>query len=122
MQAQARNDMMMTRVGQYYEIVRTANLLLLGTAALILFANTAGAELAIAVLVVGAGLYGILAGDRALSDVTALRSDMDKEDRDTNWGKSLQAAPLPIFRGISGVIYAAIVVTQLMLLYGTQAT
>ncbi|MBW1905582.1 MAG: hypothetical protein JRJ24_09790 [Deltaproteobacteria bacterium] len=122
MDAQARNNIMTTRVGHYYEIVRTANFLLLGTAAVIIWANTAGAELAIAVLVVGAGLYGILAGDRALSDVTALRSDMDKEDRDTNWGRSLQAAPLPVFRGISGLIYAAIVATQLMLLFGAQGT
>jgi hypothetical protein len=122
MQAQAWNDVYLTRLGQYYDVTRTANFLLLGTVAIILFANTAGAELAIAVLVVGAGLYGILGGDRALSNLTALRADMDKEDRDTNWGKSLQAAPLPVFRAISGIIYAAIVATQLMLLYGAQAT
>ncbi len=113
---------MLGRVGHYYEIVRTANFLLLGTAAVIVFGNTAGAELAIAVLIAGAGLYGILAGDRALSDVTSLRSDMDQADRATNYGKSLQAAPLPVFRAISAVIYAAIVATQLMVLYGSQAT
>jgi hypothetical protein len=122
MQSQAWNDLYLTRLAQYYDVTRTANFLLLGTVAIILFANTAGAELAIAVLVVGAGLYAILGGDRALSNLTALRADMDKEGRDTNWGKSLQAAPLPVFRAISGIIYAAIVATQLMLLYGEQAT
>ena len=122
MQSQAWNDLYLTRLAQYYDVTRTANFLLLGTVAIILFANTAGAELAIAVLVVGTGLYAILGGDRALSNLTALRADMDKEGRDTNWGKSLQAAPLSVFRAISGIIYAAIVATQLMLLFGTQAT
>lgn len=122
MDSQTVTNTMLGRVGHYYEIVRTANFLLLGTAAVIVFGNTAGAELAIAVLIAGAGLYGILAGDRALSDVTALRSDMDQADRATNYGKSLQAAPLPVFRAISAVIYAAIVATQLMVLYGSQAT
>ena len=122
MQSQAWNDLYLTRLAQYYDATRTANFLLLGTVAIILFANTAGAELAIAVLVVGTGLYAILGGDRALSNLTALRADMDKEDRDTNWGKSLQAAPLTVFRAISGIIHAAIVATQLMLLFGAQAT
>jgi hypothetical protein len=122
MDSQTVTNTMLGRVGHYYEIVRTANFLLLGTAAVIVFGNTAGAELAIAVLIAGAGLYGILAGDRALSDVTALRSDMDQADRTTNYGKSLQAAPLPVFRAISAVIYAAIVATQLMVLYGSQTT
>jgi len=122
MQSQAWNDLYLTRLAQYYDVTRTANFLLLGTVAIILFADTAGAELAIAVLLVGTGLYAILGGDRALSNLTALRADMDKEGRDTNWGKSLQAAPLSVFRAISGIIYAAIVATQLMLLFGTQAT
>jgi hypothetical protein len=122
MQSQAWNDLYLTRLAQYYDVVRTANFLLLGTVAIILFANTAGAELAIAVLVVGAGLYGILGGDRALSNLTALRTDMDKEGRDTNWGKSLQSAPLTVFRALHGIIHAAIVATQLMLLFGAQAT
>ena len=122
MQSQAWNDLYLTRLAQYYDVVRTANFLLLGTVAIILFANTAGAELAIAVLVVGAGLLGILGGDRALSNLTALRTDMDKEGRDTNWGKSLQSAPLTVCRGLHGSIHAAIVGTQLMLLFGAQAT
>jgi hypothetical protein len=93
MQSQAWNDLYLTRVAQYYDVVRTANFLLLGTVAIILFANTAGAELAIAALVVGGGVYGILGGDRALSNLTALRADMDKEDRDTNWGLHAMSKP-----------------------------
>jgi hypothetical protein len=117
MDAQTRTNVSMNRVQHYYNIMRTAMFVLFGTLAVIVFGDTAGAELAIAVPVVGAGLYGILAGDRALSDLVALRSDMDAEERATNYGRSFQAAPLPVFRAISAIIYVAIVATQLMMLY-----
>ena len=117
MDAQTRTNLMTTRVQHYYDVMRTAMFVLLGTLAVIVFGDTAGAELAVAVPLVGAGLYGILAGDRTLSDVVALRSDMDEQDRATDWGRSIQAAPLPIYRGISAIIYVAIVAAQLMALY-----
>ena len=117
MDAQTRTNVSMNRVQHYHNVMRTSMFVLLGSLAVIVFGDTAGLELAIAVPVVGAGLYGILAGDRALSDLTALRSDMDEEDRATNYGRSFQAAPLPVLRGMSAIIYVAIVVTQLMALY-----
>jgi len=117
MDAQTRTNVSMDRVGHYYNIMRTAMFVLLGTLAVIVFGETAGTELAIAAPVVAAGLYGILAGDRALSDLGALRSDMDEEDRATNYGRSYQAAPLPAYRAISALVYVAMVATQLMVLY-----
>ena len=44
--------------------MRTAMFVLLGTLAVIVFGDTAGKELAVAVPLVGAGLYGILASTR----------------------------------------------------------
>jgi hypothetical protein len=97
MQSQPWNDLYLTRLAQYYDVTRTANFLLLGTVAIILFANTAGAELAIAVLVVGAGLYAILGGDRALSNLTALRADMERPRHEL--GQITSSGPASCFSG-----------------------
>ena len=74
--------------------------------------------LALSVTILGATLYGILAGNTALNDMAALREDMDEETKNTNYGVSVLSAPLPVFRVILFIVYLAIAVTQLMMLHG----
>ena len=91
---------------------------LLGTLALGIFAEGNAHIWALSVTILGATLYGILAGNTALNDMAALREDMDEETKNTNYGVSVLSAPPPVFRVILFIVYLAIAVTQLMMLHG----
>ena len=115
MELSERNKLVIARIENFNYILRTAMLVLLGTLALCIFAE---GNAHIWPLSVGATLYGILAGNTAINDMDALRKDMDEETKNTNYGISVQSAPLPVFRVILIVVYLAITVSQLMMLHG----
>ena len=52
--------------------------------ATIVFSTSGAASLAIQAVALGAGLLGVLAGDRVLSDIANLRYDMDDDTKATN--------------------------------------
>ena len=118
MELSERNKLVIARVENFNYILRTAMFVLLGTLALGIFAEGNAHIWALSVTIIGATLYGILAGNTALNDMAALREDMDEETKNTNYGVSVLSAPLPVFRVILFIVYLAIAVTQLMMLHG----
>jgi hypothetical protein len=101
----------------YFNIIRIVTFLLLGTLVIIVFGDTKGAEAAIATMIIVSGLIGVLGGDNALRLLDSLRTDMNDDDKNTNFGKTLQSSPFPLFRALSALTLVAIVITQLMVLF-----
>ena len=118
MELSERNKLVIARVENFNYILRTAMLILLGTLALSIFASGNAHIWPLSITIIGAALYGILAGNTAINDMDALRKDMDEETKNTNYGVSVLSAPLPVFRVILIVVYLAITVSQLMMLHG----
>ena len=117
MELSERNRLVIARIENFNYILRTAMLVLLGTLALCIFVDGDAHIWPLSVTIVGAALYGILAGNTAINDMDALRKDMDEETKNTNYGISVMSAPLPVFRIILIVVYLAITVSQLMMLH-----
>ena len=118
MELSERNKLVIARVENFNYILRTAMLVLLGTLALCIFADGNAHIWPLSVTIIGAALYGILAGNTAINDMDALRNDMDEATKNTNYGVSVMSAPLPVFRVILIVVYLAIAVSQLVMLHG----
>ena len=124
MELSERNKLVIARVENFNYILRTAMFVLLGTLALGVFAEISNSFLgnvhiwALSATIIGAALYGMLAGNTALNDMAALRDDMDEETKNTNYGVSVLSAPLPVFRVILLLVYLVIAATQLMMLHG----
>ena len=49
--------------------------------------------------------------------MAALREDMDEATKNTNYGVSVQSAPIPVFRVILLIVYLVIALTQLIMLH-----
>jgi hypothetical protein len=113
-----RNKLIIARSENFNYILRTAMFVLLGTLALGIFAEGNSHIWALSASIIGATLYGILGGNAAINDLSALREDMDDETKKTNYGISVLSAPLPVFRAVLILVYLAIVVTQLLMLHG----
>ena len=118
MELSERNKLIIARVENFNYILRTAMLVLLGTLTLCIFASGNAHIWPLSITIIGATLYGILAGNTAINDMDALRKDMDDETKNTNYGVSVMSAPLPVFRVILIVVYLAIAVSQLVMLHG----
>ncbi len=118
MELSERNKLIIARVENFNYILRTAMLVLLGTLALCIFASGNAHIWPLSITIIGATVYGILAGNTAINDMDALRKDMDDETKKTNYGVSVMSAPLPVFRVILIVVYLAIAVSQLVMLHG----
>ena len=118
MELAERNKLIIARADHFNYILRTAMFVLLGTLALGIFAEGSSHIWALSASIIGATLYGILAGNAAMNDLSALREDMDDETKKTNYGISVLSAPLPVFRAVLILVYLAIVVTQLLMLHG----
>ena len=117
MDIQTRTPIVVARADIFFHIQRTAMFVLLGTLAVHVFAQGAAHIWVLSASIVGAALYGVLAGNAAMKDIQALREDMDEETRDSNYGKSVLAQPFPVFRGLLFIIYLAIAITQLMMVH-----
>ena len=118
MELSERNKLIIARVENFNYILRTAMFVLLGTLALCVFVEGNSHIWALSATIIGTSLYGMLAGNTALNDMAALREDMDEETKNTNYGVTVQSAPLPVFRIILHIVYLTITVTQLMMLHG----
>tara|TARA_B100000579_G_scaffold230626_1_gene189011 strand:- start:31 stop:387 length:357 start_codon:yes stop_codon:yes gene_type:complete len=118
MEISERNKLIIARVENFNYILRTAMLVLLGTLALCIFASGNTHIWPLSITIIGATLYGILAGNSAINDMVALRKDMDEETKNTNYGISVMSAPLPVFRVILIIVYIAIAISQLIMLHG----
>ena len=118
MEITERNKLIIARAENFNYILRTAMFVLLGTLALGVFADGNAHIWALSATIIGATLYGILAGNAAINDLSALREDMDDETKKRNYGISVLSAPLPVFRAILIIVYLAIVITQLLMLHG----
>ena len=94
MELSERNKLVIARVENFNYILRTAMLILLGTLALCIFASGNAHIWPLSITIIGATLYGILAGNTAINDLDALREDMDA---DTICGK-FPKAELPLKR------------------------
>ena len=101
----------------YFNIVRTATFLLLGTLVVIVFGDTKGTEVAIAAVIIVSSLFAVIAGDNALHLVDSLRADINDDNKSTNFGKALQSSPFPFFRATSALSFVAVAITQLMVLF-----
>ena len=108
MELSERNKLVIARVENFNYILRTAMFVLLGTLALGVFAEGNAHIWALSATIIGAALYGMLAGNTALNDLAALREDMDEETKNTNYGVSVLSAPLPVFRVILLLVYLVI--------------
>ena len=78
MELSERNKLVIARIENFNYILRTAMLVLLGTLAICIFAEDNAHIWPLSVTIIGATLYGILAGNTALNDLAALRVDMDE--------------------------------------------
>ena len=83
MELSERNKLIIARVENFNYILRTAMLVLLGTLALCIFASGNAHIWPLSITIIGATLYGILAGNTAINDMDALRKDMDDETKNT---------------------------------------
>ena len=81
MELSERNKLVIARVENFNYILRTAMFVLLGTLALGVFAEGNAHIWALSATIIGATLYGILAGNTSLNDMAALREDMDEETK-----------------------------------------
>ena len=117
MELSERNKLIIARVENFNYILRTAMFVLLGTLALGIFAEGNVHIWAVSATIIGATLYGMLAGNTALNDMAALREDMDEATKNTNYGVSVQSAPIPVFRVILLIVYLVIALTQLIVLH-----
>ena len=112
MELSERNKLIIARVENFNYILRTAMFVLLGTLALGIFAEGNVHIWAVSATIIGATLYGMLAGNTALNDMAALREDMDEATKNTNYGVSVQSAPIPVFRVILLIVYLVIALTS----------
>ncbi len=107
-----RNYLSMTRITNYYEIMRTTVFAFVGLAAIIELGPD-GYSASLTVLVIVTAAYGILAGGSALDDVINLRDDMDEEMAKTSFGKALKARNVPALKMTSSVLLGLVAIAEL---------
>lgn len=100
----------------YFSATRTAVFAQLATLMIIVFGNTDGVELAVAVAVVAVGVFGLMACDDALRHLNRLQNDID-DSASSSALKSLKSSPLPLFRVASAIAFVAVAIAQLIALY-----
>jgi len=116
MDSATRAAIALGRGNHFFNVMRTAMFVLVGTLAINVFGVTQDATLALAAIIISAALYGGLAGDAALRDIAAANKDMNEEDAASNFGRSANGAPMSLYRMIVAAVYIIIAVTQLMAL------
>jgi len=103
MTPELRNDIVMSRVQNYGDIMRTTFFVFAAVAATLHFgADAYSAPLTMLVIAITA--YGILAGNTALNDLIALRDDMEEDMATTAYGKGVATRNIPALKMISTVL------------------
>ena len=118
MNSDQRIRLALERANHYYLIMLTVLLSDVILAGIIAFTGGGEARLALAAIIVGVGLYGVLGGDPALRDLANLRDSMDEETASTPYGKGAKASPIGAFRAISALVSAVLALALLLSLYG----
>lgn len=100
MTPELRNDIVMSRVSNYNNIMRTTLFIFAAIAAVLHFgADTISLPLTMLVITVTA--FGILAGNTALDDLITLRDDMEDDMANTAYGRGIMARNIPALKMIS---------------------
>ena len=115
MSPEIRTQILISRVDNYMNVMRTTIFGLLGVAAAIHF-GPGGYSAPLLVLAIAVTAYGILAGGTALDDMIALRDDMDDEMAATNYGKAVKERNIPMLKSISTALIALIGLAEVLTL------
>ena len=115
MSPEIRTQILISRVDNYMNVMRTTIFGLLGVAAAIHF-GPGGYSAPLLVLAIAVTAYGILAGGTALDDMIALRDDMDDEMAATNYGKAVKERNIPMLKNISTALIALIGLAEVLTL------
>jgi len=94
-----RIQMLISRTGDYFGIMRTTLLVLLGIGIALHFGDGYSAPLMVLSIAITA--YGILAGGVALDDIIAIREDMPADTASTAYGRGVAARNIPMLKTIS---------------------
>ncbi len=97
-----RLQVLISRSGDYFGIMRTTLFVLLGIGAALHFGDGYSAPLLVLAIAISA--YGILAGGVALDDIIALRDDMPENVAASAYGKGVKARNIPALKMVSAVL------------------
>ncbi|WP_413718435.1 hypothetical protein [Silicimonas sp. MF1-12-2] len=97
-----RLQLVISRSGDYFGIMRTTLFVLLGIGAALHFGEGYSAPLLVLAIAISA--YGILAGGVALDDIIALREDMPDDVAGTAYGKGVKARNIPGLKMVSAAL------------------
>ena len=121
MSVEVRTDFAMARGNHLVETAKFTLAILFGTAVVLAFASEqvlAGPlSYALTALIISVCIFGILGLDGSIQDIKAGISDMTPEEQETNIGKVATALPFGLYRILIIVIYVAIGLTQLIMIY-----
>lgn len=95
-----------SRAADLFRIYQTAFFAYVGLIAVT--AATTQAPLAVAVTTIGVAIFGTLAADAAMKDLSNLRASMDEETRNSPYGAGYAKTPYPAFRALTAIIHVAI--------------
>ena len=113
MSPELRTKILISRVDNYTNVMRTTMFVMLGIGAALYFgAGDYSAPLMVLTLAITA--YGILAGGVALDDMIALREDMDEDMAATNYGKGVKARNIPMLKMISTVLIGLVGLAEVL--------
>lgn len=113
MSPELRTKILISRVDNYTNVMRTTMFVMLGIGATLYFGpGDYSAPLMVLTLAITA--YGILAGGVALDDMIALREDMDEDMAATNYGRGVKARNIPMLKMISTVLIGLVGLAEVL--------
>lgn len=98
-----RTQIVIARVANYQDIMRTVIFAFAAIAAVI-HLGPEGYSAPLMALTVTATAYGIIAGNTALDDIDRLRGDIDEAFAATSYGRGILARNVPALKAISSVL------------------
>lgn len=113
MTPELRTQILLGRVDNYMNVMRTTMFVLLGVGAAIHF-GPEGYSSPLLMLAIAATAYGVLAGGAALDDMIALRDDIDEDMAATNYGRTIKGRNLPALKMVSAVLIGLIGLAEVL--------
>ncbi|MDD9921619.1 MAG: hypothetical protein OXQ92_04960 [Boseongicola sp.] len=111
-----RAQLQISRTTHINDILRTTIFSFIGLGALIAF--TDGLAIPLTVLTITVTVFGILAGNTAIDDVSVLRNDMDEATRASHYGQKAHGRNLEAFKIVSTVLNGAVGLAYLAVIWG----
>ena len=116
-----RSHFMTSRGNHLVEVAKFTMSILFGTIVVMAFATeeilNGSLCIAMASLIIGVCIFGVVAIDGCFQDLKAAINDMTPEEQETNIGKTATAVPFGFYRLLIILIYVAVGGTQLIMLY-----